>query len=144
MKLKTSHIIWGSVALLALSQGENVRSSLAKGSQIRQEQTEFSDRIRQNRTEAKNAEKLSKVALDRYKANCILVADQKTGKEAYFQPGGSVIDRQLGRPLRSGVPVCNRLGDTAIVSEAGTIVDITRIAVPDLPKFKQLLQQRKK
>jgi transcriptional regulator of heat shock response len=144
MKVKTSHLIWGSLALLALSQGENVRSTLAKGNQIRQEQAEFSDRIRANRTEAKNAKKLSLVALDRYRLNCILVVDQGTGKESYFRPGTSVIDKQLGRVVRSGVPICNRLGDTAIVSEAGTVTDIARVAVPDIPKFQQLLHQRKR
>lgn len=144
MNLKTSHLIWGAVAVLALSQGENVRQSLAKGSQIRQEQAEFSDRLRQSRTEAKNAEKLSKVALDRYKANCILVVDGDTRKEGYFQPGSEVVDRQLNRSIREGVPICNRLGDTAIVSAAGTITDVARVSVPDLPQFKKLMQQRKK
>jgi hypothetical protein len=143
MKIKTSQIIWGSLALIALSQGENMRSSFAKGNQAKQEQTEFSDRIRQNRTEARNAEKLSKVALSRYKANCILVVDQETGKEAYFQTGGSVIDSQLGHPLRASVPICNRLGDTAVVTQAGTIADIARITTPDLPEFKKLLEKRK-
>jgi hypothetical protein len=144
MKLKSSHIIWGSIALIALSQGENVRQSLAKGGQVRREQAEFSDRIRQNRTEARQLQKLSQVALNRYSNNCILVVDGETKKESYFQPGSEVVDRQLGRTLREGVPICNRLGDTAVVSAAGTITDIARVAVPDLPKFKQLMQQRKK
>lgn len=144
MKLKTSHLIWGSIALLALSQGENVRSSIDKSNQVRREQAEFSDRLRANRTEARQAEKLSKVALDRYRNNCILVVDGETKKESYFQPGSDVVDRQLGRNLREGVPICNRLGDTAIVSTAGTITDVARVSVPDLPKLKQLMQQRKK
>ena len=144
MKIKTSHIIWGSVVLVALSQGENVRTSLAKGDQVRQEQAEFSDRIRQNRTEERQAEKLSRVALGRYRNNCILVVDGATKKEGYFQPGSEVVDRQLGRTLREGAAICNRLGDTAVVSAAGTITDIARVSVPDLPKFKQLMQQRKK
>jgi len=143
MKIKTSTILYGSIALIALSQGENVRHSLAKGNQARQEQTEFSDRIRANRTEARQAQKLSKVALDRYRSNCILVVDQATGKEDYFQPGVSVLDTQLARPLRPGAFICNRLGDTAIVSQAGTIADIARIATPDLPQFKKLLEARK-
>jgi hypothetical protein len=143
MKIKTTHIIWGSIALIALSQGENVRQSLAKGNQIRQEQASFSDRIRQNRTEARIAEKLSKVALDRYRSNCILVVDEATGKEDYFQPGTTVLDTQLAHTLRPGAFICNRLGDTAIVSQAGTITDIARVATPDLPEFKKLLEQRK-
>ncbi|NEQ20176.1 MAG: hypothetical protein F6K28_13205 [Microcoleus sp. SIO2G3] len=143
MKVKTTHLIWGSIALIALSQGENVRSSLAKGNQIKQQQTEFSDRIRENRTEARQAQRLSKVALDRYRNNCILVVDEVTGKEDYFQPGVSVLDTQLARPLRPGAFICNRLGDTAIVSQAGTITDIARVTTPDLPEFKKLMEARK-
>jgi hypothetical protein len=143
MKIKATHIIWGSIALVALSQGENVRSSLAKGNRIRQEQTEFSERVRQNRAEARQAEKLSKVALDRYKNNCILVVDQPTGKEAYFTEGTYVVDAQIERSLRAGAFICNKLGDTAVVSQAGTITDIARIATPDLQEFRKLLEQRK-
>ena len=141
--IKTTHLIWGAIALIALSQGENLRSSLAKGNQIKQEQTEFSDRIRENRTEARQAEKLSKVALDRYRNNCILVVDDKTGKESYFQPGTSVLDTQLSKPLRPSAFICNRLGDTAIVSQAGTVTDIARVSTPDLPEFKKLMEARK-
>lgn len=143
MEIKTSHLIIGAVAVIALLNGENVRSSLQKGNDIRQEQSQFLDRIRQNRTEARQAEKLSKIALERYRNNCIFVVDEQTGKESYFQPGQSVVDTQLGRPLRSGVPICNKLGDTAIVSEAGTITDIARVSVPDGLTFKKLLAQRR-
>jgi hypothetical protein len=142
MKIKTSHIIWGSIALLALSQGDNVRQSLNKGGTIRQEQAEFSSRIRQNRNKARQAEKLSKVALDRYRNNCILTVDSDTGKESYFEPSTTVVDTELAQPLRPGAFICNKLGDTAVVSDAGTIADIARVATPDLPEFKKLLEQR--
>lgn len=143
MKLKTSHLIWGSIALIALSQGENVRQSLAKGNQIRQEQSEFSDRIRLNRTESRQAEKLSKVALDRYRNNCILVVDKETRQPIYLTPGEAVVEPKLNRSLRPGAFICNKLGDTAVVTEAGTITDVARIATPDIPQFKKLLQQRR-
>jgi hypothetical protein len=143
MKITTTRIILGAAILIALSQGENVRSSLDKSNALRQEQSQFQDRIRQNRTESRQAEKLSKIALDRYRNNCILVVDQETGKESYFQPGTQVVDVQLGRSLRSGVPICNKLGDTGIVSEAGTITDVARVAVPDVPAFKELLSKRR-
>lgn len=143
MEIKASHLIIGGVVLIALLNGENVRSSIQKGNSLRREQAEFSDRVRRNRTEARNAQKLSKIALDRYRANCILVVDDTTGKEAYFQPGGAVVDPQLRQPLRDGVPICNKLGDTAIVSAAGTITDIARISIPDRPAFKKLMEQRR-
>ncbi|HEY9676069.1 MAG TPA: hypothetical protein V6D11_31790 [Waterburya sp.] len=143
MKIKTSHIIWGSIAILTLSQGENVRQSLAKGNQVRQEQAEFSDRIRLNRTEARQAEKLSKVALDRYRNNCILVVDRDSRQQSYFQPGEPVVEPKLNRSIRTGAFICNKLGDTAVVNEAGTIADIARVATPDIPQFKKLLEQRR-
>jgi hypothetical protein len=143
MKIKTSHIIIGSVALVALANGENVRGSLEKGNAIRSQQSQLSDRIRQNRLEAREAEKLSKVALDRYRSNCILVVDDKSGKESYLKEGSTVIDTQLGRSLRSGAFVCNELGDTAVVSQAGTVTDIARVATPDLSEFKKLMEERR-
>ncbi len=142
MKIKSSHIIIGLIAVCLISQGENVRGGLKKGDSIRQQQSAFNDRIRRNRTEARQAEKLSKVALDRYRNNCIFVVDDATGKENYFTPGTAVLDTQLAQPLRPGAAVCNKLGDTAIVTEAGTIADIARVAIPDQPQFRKLLQQR--
>src|ERR687885_2878305 len=106
---------------------------MEKSNSIRQEQSDFQDRLRQNRTESRQAEKLSKVALDRYRHNCILVVDQEISKESYFQPGTQVVDTKLGRSLRSGVPICNKLGDTGVVSEAGTNNYIARVSVPVFP-----------
>lgn len=143
MELKTSHIIIGFGVLALLSQGENVRSFTEKSNQIRSQQAEFSDRIRQNRIEAREAEQLSKVALARYRSNCALVIDQATKKESYFYPNALVVDSKLNRTLRPGAMICNRAGDTAVVSEAGTITDIARVITPDLPEFRKLLQQRR-
>ena len=143
MKIKTSHMIIGLGVLALLSQGENVRHSLEKSNQIRALQNDFNDRIRINRTEAREATQLSKVALDRYKSNCILVVDSETKSESYFYPNSLVTDSKLNRTLRPGALVCNRVGDTAVVSEAGTITDIARVAIPDLPQLKKLLQQRR-
>lgn len=144
MKIKTSHLILGAVAVLALSQGENVRQSVSSSNQIRAEQADFADRLRENRTEARQAEKLSKVALARFKNNCVLVVDTKTQTEALFKPGEPVIDpKQQNRTLRPGLFVCNRLGDTAVISEAGTITDIARIATTDLEEFRLILEKRK-
>lgn len=142
MKIGTESLMIGALILIGLSNGENVRSSLQKGGDIKQAQSEFSDRIRRNKTEARNAQKLSQIALERYQNNCILVVDSSSGKESYFQPGSTVLDTQLGRTLRSGASICNRLGDTAIVSEAGTIVDVARITIAHQAEFKQLLSQR--
>ncbi|MBD2016173.1 hypothetical protein H6F96_19640 [Microcoleus sp. FACHB-53] len=143
MKLKTSHLIWGGIALIALSQGENVRQSLAKGNQVRQDQAEFSDRIRLNRTEARQAAKLSKVAIDRYRNNCILVVDAQTRQPIYFTPGEAVVEPKLNRALRPGAFVCNTLGDTGVVNAEGNLTDVARVATPEIPQFKKLLEQKR-
>jgi hypothetical protein len=145
MKIKTSHLILGAIAIIGLSQGENVRSSLVHSDQVRKEQAGFSEHLRQKRTEARQAEKLSKVALDRYRNNCILVTDSTTKQPAYFQLDEKVIDPNPKRhtTLRPGVFICNKLGDTAVVSDAGTIADIARITTPDVPAFNKLMEHRK-
>lgn len=140
MTIKTSHIILVLVGLFALSNGENVRQSIAKGQKISDQRNEFRDRVRQNKEEARNAQKLSQVALDRFRANCILVADTTTGKEAFFQEGALVGDVEgTGRTLRPGAIVCNSLGDTAEIDANGAITDIARVAVEDVPAMEALL-----
>jgi hypothetical protein len=143
MEIKTTHIIIGLGVIALLSQGENVRSSMERANQERTQRTEFSDRIRHNRLEAREAEQLSKVALDRYRNNCIIVVDRKTRKDTYFYPGANVVDSKVSRALRPGAFICNKLGDTAVVSEAGTVTDIARVTTPDLPQLQKLLSQRK-
>ncbi|NEQ64524.1 MAG: hypothetical protein F6K21_03280 [Symploca sp. SIO2D2] len=143
MQFKTSHVFLALVIFGIVSQGENVRDFTNSQSQERQGRNEFHQRIRDNRNQARELEKLSKVALDRYKQNCVFVIDLTTKQETYLQPGQQVIDTKLNRELRPGQPICNRLGDTAIVSQAGTIVDIARVNVADLPEFRQLLEQRR-
>ncbi|MBW4523409.1 MAG: hypothetical protein KME16_27535 [Scytolyngbya sp. HA4215-MV1] len=142
MTFKTSHIILILIALFALSQGENVRKTMAKGQQINEQRSEFNDRLRQNKEEARNAKKLSQIALDRFRANCILVADATTGKEAFFQEGALVGDVEgTNRMLREGAIVCNSLGDTAEIDAHGAITDIARVSTEDIPQMKALLAQ---
>jgi hypothetical protein len=141
MKITTSRLIIASVLLVALSNGENVRSSVQKGGEIRAQQSSFNERIRENRTLARNAEKLSKVALDRYRNNCIFV--RTDGNEDHFREGVVVMSNSWGAsPMRSGAFVCNQLGDTAVVGSEGRMEDIARVTTADQEELKKLLQQR--
>lgn len=142
MKVKTSHLLFAFAVLILLSNGERVRGSLEKSEVSRQEQSVFSDYIKQNRTKARMAEKLSKVALDRYKNNCVFVKTANSTREDYFKEGTRVMNPRLSQTLRPGIFICNSLGDTAVVSESGTIADIARITMTDQEEFKQLIQQR--
>ena len=142
MKIKTSHIILAGIGLIALQNGENVRASLEKGNTIRQQQSSFNDYIRENRTKARHAAKLSKVAIERFENNCILLVTSKSGTPTYFKEDQPVLDAQMSTPLRPGAFICNQLGDTAVVSEDGRISDIARVSIADQDRFKQLLQAR--
>ncbi|KAM3100455.1 hypothetical protein ACKFKF_11590 [Phormidesmis sp. 146-12] len=141
MNIKTSHLILGAIALIALSQGESIKQSIAKNQAIKQDQLAFNERLRKNRDDARNAQDLSKVAIERYKANCILIKDQKTGKEAYFREGATTVDSALNRRVRDNAIVCNRLGDTAVIQD-GLITDIARVALADKPEMQNLLDQQ--
>ncbi|MBD1835377.1 hypothetical protein H6F61_22490 [Cyanobacteria bacterium FACHB-472] len=142
MKIKTSHIILAGIGLIALQNGENVRGSLEKSNTIRQQQSSFNDHIRENRTKARYAAKLSKVAIERYENNCILVGTGKAGIPTYFRNNQLVLDPQMSAPLRPGAFICNQLGDTAVVSEEGRISDIARVSIADQGRFRQLLKAR--
>jgi hypothetical protein len=45
VKITTTRMILGAALLIAISQGENVRNSMEKNSSIRQEQSDFQDRV---------------------------------------------------------------------------------------------------
>lgn len=143
MKVKTSQIFVGAIVLSILSQGENVRRSMDRSAKTRERQSDFSERIQQNKAEERESVQLSKVAIGRYKTNCIFVVDEQTGKESYFQQNTPVIDTKLSKTLRTGVSVCNRLGDTAVINELGQTTDIARVVAADLPQLKKMLEQRR-
>jgi hypothetical protein len=141
MKLRmTQLVIVFPLVLTALSKGELVRDSVQTGETIRQEQNDFSKRIRHNREEAKKATKLSKVAIDRIKGNCIRTVDAATKQEGYYQPGAMVFDSKLKRKIRDGAFVCNSLGDTAVI-EGGSISDIARVSLADKPQYDLLFKK---
>lgn len=143
MQIKTSQLFVGAILLSILSQGENVRKSMDANAKVKARQSNFSERIRENRTEERELIQLSKVALGRYRSNCIRVVDMQTGQEAYFQENAPMIDSKLGKTLRAGALVCNRLGDTAVISESGTATDIARVTASDLPQLEKLLGKRR-
>ena len=142
MKITTSRLLIGSVLLVALSNGENVRNSVQKSGEIRAQQSNFNERIRENRTRARNAQKLSQVALDRYRNNCIFVRDGGSPKDDYFKPGILVMNAKATSTMRPGAFICNQLGDTAVVGSDGRMEDIARVTTADQDEFKKLLQQR--
>ena len=143
MKVKTSQTIWGVLILIGLSQGDRVGEAVSRGDRIRQERADFAEQIRINKGELREAEKLSEIAVQRYQNNCVLVVDAQTEQESLFQPGAKVVQpNQQDKTLRAGLLICNRLGDTAKVSQNGTITDVARVSTADISMFEQLLEAR--
>lgn len=139
--LKTSHFaIIGAIALV-ISQGENIRSISARTTATADRKAIQKDHLKTEKERTRNAKELSKVALERYQANCIMVVESSTKKESYFQPGNAVVDTALGKPLRENALICNRLGDTAVVVN-GAVENIASIATEDLPQFTAILESR--
>ncbi|NEP60854.1 MAG: hypothetical protein F6K31_28365, partial [Symploca sp. SIO2G7] len=114
LKIKTTHIIIGCFVISIVAQGENVRNFIRNQSSVRQQRSEFNQRIRESRDRERQLDKLSKVALGRAKS-CIFVVDEQTMQQSYFKPGMRVVDRKLGRTIRAGQAICNKLGDTGMV-----------------------------
>lgn len=139
MKLTTSHLFLGFAVVLILMNGENIRTSLAKGEQQKTKQAAHNDRLKLNETEASQAIDLSKVALSRAKS-CIRVLDATTKKDGYLSEGQLVIDTALNRPLRPKATVCSASGDTGITDSQGAIADLARVIESDFPEYKKTLK----
>lgn len=142
MKLTTTNLLIAGGVILLLSNGENVRGSIEKSNTIRQEQSSFHDNIAAARREARKAGKLSKVAIDRAKNNCIKLVIDKEDKPTYFKEGQPVLDKTLNTPLRPGALICNDLGDTAVVSDDGRIADIARVSTEDEREFYEYIRRQ--
>jgi hypothetical protein len=141
MNIKTSHIAIVGLLLIALANGENIRNATAKTAATKGRKDTHKEHVKKEKERSQNASDLSKVALDRYRDKCILVVDGGTKKEGYFIPGSPVIDTALNRPVREGAPICNKLGDTAIVTNSA-IEDIASITADDMDAFTAILEAR--
>ena len=119
--------------------GENIRASVEKGNAQKAQQTAHSDRVKQNKQEAREAIDLSKVALERAKS-CIRIVDSVKRVDAYLTEGQMVVDTTLNRPVRPKATVCSGLGDTGITDQNGAIADLARVVESDMPAYKKLLK----
>lgn len=129
MQLKTSHILWGVVALVVLGNGDRIAGNLNESAIQQTEKSAASSQRKQLKQQAREAQKNSAIALDRAKAGCIQIYDQATGKEHYFGNGSTVVDPNTGYQLQEGI-VCNSLGLTGIVKN-GVIVDLVMVSPED-------------
>jgi len=140
-RLKTSHLAVVGAILLLIANGENIRTLNAKTAATSDRKTIVKDRLKTEKERTQNAKELSKVALERYRANCIMVVDAQTKAQSYFAPGNSAIDTALGKSLRESAMICNALGDTAIVTN-GVIENIATITAEDITQANAILESR--
>ena len=139
MQITTGNLFIGFGFVLLLMNGENIKKGIEKGENIKIEQSRHSDRIKQNKQEAREAIDLSKVALERAKT-CIRIVDAQTQKDSYLTEGQAVIDLVLKRPMRPAATVCTALGDTGITDSKGLIADLARVTVSDMAEYKKTLK----
>jgi hypothetical protein len=106
IKIKTSHLAVAGFLCILLLNGENLRNVSARTEAVKTRKDSHKEHINLEQERGRNALDLSKIALDRYRQNCIFVVDFTTKKEAYFQPGSavsvSIADRVCSRmdPVR--------------------------------------------
>lgn len=143
IKIFSHLIVGGSLLAIFISKGEVLRATVQEGSTISANQSTASSESRQLREQAKNAQKLSKVALERLESNCIQTVDAETKKDSYYQEGEIVLDNQLHRPLRPGAFICNSLGETAVIADDGSISSIARVALKEKVEYDRLFSQIK-
>jgi hypothetical protein len=142
MKLKATWVfIFIPFGVILLSQGDRMKATVDQGSVISTEQSTASGQSRLLREQAQNAQRYSKVAIERLKANCLPVVDQQSGSEGYFKEGSVVMDHSLGRPVRAGAFVCNSLGDTAVVGADGTLTEIVRASLEKQGEYDELFNK---
>lgn len=142
MKIKITYlVIFFPAAIIFLSLGDRMKATVSEGSAISTQQSTTSSQSRLLREEAKNAQRYSKVAIERLKANCLPVVDQQSGSEGFFQQGSVVMDQNLGRPVRAGAFVCNSLGDTAVIAQNGTLTDVVRTSLEQQSEYDKLFSK---
>jgi hypothetical protein len=145
MGVKTWHIaavlviggfIWSG------SNGGDIKGAVAELQQGQQVAAGEDDRDKAERDRLRQMRKLSKVALDRYRAGCEFATHAATGADdAIFHPGDVVAETSAaGRVLADGTVICNRAGHTAVISN-GTAQDVASVALDDYQAFTALLKQ---
>ena len=139
MRITTGNVFLGFGLVLLLMNGENIKSGIQKGDQIKAERSAHNDKIKQHKQEFREAIDLSKVALDRAKS-CISVVDSEKKVPSYLTEGQKVIDTSVKRPVRPKAVVCSALGDTGIIDSTGGITDLARVTDTDMATYKSILK----
>lgn len=143
--MKTWHIIAGLAAVglfWSSTNGGDVTGSAARLQDSSRAQVAKEDEKRLERRRLREQERLSKVALDRYRTGCIRVIHTETQTaDTRFIDGDNVIDASgAGRQLRDGTAICNAVGDTAI-SINGQAQRTASVALDDMSELSSIFQR---
>ena len=135
MKVKTSYLIYGLVALVLLGNGDRIAGTAHNGAVTSDVKASAASTRNQMKQSAREAQKDSTVALDRAKAGCIRIyEDDGNTKEGYFNEGETVGDpANPAQPIQSGF-ICNSLGLTGEIVD-GKIVDLVMISPGDRAEY---------
>ncbi|NJM58892.1 MAG: hypothetical protein HC857_17855 [Synechococcales cyanobacterium RU_4_20] len=140
---------WQIIAALAAvgifwsaSNGGDIGGALNQLQDSQQIAAETDRLTNAERDRTREQRRLSRIALDRYKAGCVPVVHAPSGSaKTGFLPGDSVRDAAgANRQLRDGTAICNQAGDTAI-SINGTAQQPASVSLDDAAEFQQIQAQ---
>ena len=141
MQLKTSHVIWGIVALVVLGNGDRIAGSLDEAVVQQRGKSAASAERKHLKQQAREAQKNSAIALDRAKAGCIQIWDTTAGVQDFFNEGEQVLDPITEQPIQQGF-VCNQLGVTGVLKD-GVIADLVMVSPADKIEYLGYLSLQK-
>lgn len=139
MEITTRKIFIGLGLGLLLMNGENIKTSLKKGDEIKATQSAHQDRLKLNKQDARESIDLSKVALDRARS-CIKVVNSVDKSAILLTEGEIVNDPSTKRAIRPKANVCSATGDTAVTDSTGAITDLARVSDTDMATYKSILK----
>ena len=127
MKITWLHIGVGAFCLYAISSGNEMSTRAERAASRREQRNDVSAFVRRSDDRTRDAQKLNRIALDRYLRNCQLVVDKRTGQEVIHSANTVFVDRETGFTFPEGTEICNKRGWTAVTNEYGQAVEIAQV-----------------
>lgn len=151
--------------LLAISATVHQESLQAWQDELATSQKDANTQNKEKRSARERSKSLvsdSSVALERAKTGCTRVVMTHNNNPARFFPELRVFDARTfpknpktprfdragnpingTRPYPNGISICNEFGDTAVMGDAGTILDIKRVTPEDIDEYLDHYKQKK-
>lgn len=119
--MKFWHVALGMLGLYAISSTGSMADRAERSAARRTESQRVSEFVRESKDAELEKQRLSGVALSRYRSNCVLVVAGDTQAEVFHSEGIPAIDFSTGERLPPDTTVCNKRGWTALLNEDGLV-----------------------